>query len=129
MNSQPSDKTMKYRQAGVFVITFAIYSMLHASRTAWAYSKPTVSEELGYSDSLLGLFDCSFLCAYGFGLFFSGWLCDRMKLKTLFSNGMMMTVTALALFSMAFGFLGEKNIAIGIITFILNGLGQSTVSL
>ena len=116
-------------QITAFIITALIYSMLHASRTAWAYSKPTLIEDLNYGESTLGWLDCAFLFSYGFGLFVNGWLGDRLKLKILLSVGILSTIFALIIFSITEGFLNFKTLFFGIPLFILNGLGQSTVKI
>jgi len=100
--------------------------MLHASRTAWAYSKPTLIEELDYNDTTLGWLDCAFLSAYGIGLFLNGWLGDRLKLKILLSLGVLLTIFAITAFSLIEGAMHFSTLFLGIPLFMLNGIGQST---
>ena len=115
-------------QISAFTITALIYSMLHASRTAWAYSKPTLIEELDYNDTTLGWLDCAFLSAYGIGLFLNGWLGDRLKLKILLSLGVLLTIFAITAFSLIEGAMHFSTLFLGIPLFMLNGIGQSTVN-
>jgi len=113
----------------VFIITAALYACVHACRTAWAYSKPSLATDLGLDNASSSWLDSSFLCAYALGLYLSGWLGDRIKLTSLLGIGMIFTVISLGSFVIIFGFMKIQTLLTGMLAFIVSGLGQSTVSL
>jgi len=114
-------------QASVFLITSGLYSMLHAARTSWAYSKPTLSEEGGFTTQRLSWLDFSFLSAYAIGLYLNGWLGDRVKLKSALFQGFCLAMFSLSAFAILDGILNLKSTVIGMLLFAINGLGQSVV--
>jgi len=111
----------------VFAITAVIYSSLHASRTAWAYTKPSLGVALELNDTALSVLDTSFLAVYAIGLYLSEWLGDRMKLVLLLGKGMFLSISALGVFVYLFGFMKFSSLLLGAAVFALNGLGQSAV--
>lgn len=121
------NKAFRIQQIKVFLITAALYSTWHASRTAWSYSKKGVKEASPFfTDYRLGVFDMCFMLAYAFGQFYNGWLGDQSNLKTFLTSGTAISLTGYFLF----GFLARietYSMLIFTLCFILYGFGQSRV--
>lgn len=109
-----------------FISTAVLYSLSHASRTVWGYSKPYVRDDF-YTSSRLGILDFSFMAAYAVGQYMNGWLGDRVNLKLFLFVGMTFASTGLSLFGYLEGILHLQLFYVAILVFVLNGLGQSTV--
>ena len=125
----PGDLALKQQRHKIFVfiITACLYATVHACRTAWAYTKPSLTHDLALNSASLSWLDSSFLCAYAIGLYLSGWLGDRIKLTSLLGRGMILTVISLSAFVIVFGLMEMQTLLVGMFAFIMTGLGQSTV--
>lgn len=125
-------KTMNKRfvkyQYLAFIMTAVLYSLSHATRTIWGYSKPYIKDDY-YTSSRLGIIDFSFMAAYAIGQYLNGWLGDRVNLKLFLLLGLSSAATGLSLFGYLEGILRIQMFYVAILVFVLNGLGQSTVKI
>jgi Sugar phosphate permease len=117
-----------YFQAMAFIFTALLYGALHMSRTAWAYSKDSVlANNPYYKKEMLGIIDTCFLSFYAGGLYLSGWLGDRVKLRWTIGFGALLAMIGFCGFGYLEGVLQINSLVITCFLFIINGLGQSTV--
>jgi len=123
-----SIRVKKYKRI-VFTTTALLYATLHATRTSWAYSKPSISESMEFSDYYFGTLDSSFLTSYAIGLYISGWLGDRMGLKYLITMGLVAASLSYSAICVIEGMFGLRSVVLDSAAFIIDGLGQSTVKL
>lgn len=76
----------------IFLITYSTFTSLHASRSAWSYSKRDLTLDTNYSKTIdeyfLGTVDMIFMLFYGIGLFISGYVGDKFSLKKMLVLGM-----------------------------------------
>jgi|688.fasta_scaffold1309837_2 sugar phosphate permease len=92
---------LKKWQLIVFITSFMCMASRHAALTGYymvisTQVKPQVQEELGFSNTWLGVFDSSYLLCYALGNYVSGVIGDNYPLKNLVSIGML-------LFSIVYG--------------------------
>lgn len=127
---------LKKWQVIVFISSFMCMASRHSALTGYfmvvhIQVKHQVQQELGFSNTWLGVFDSSYLLCYAFGNFVSGVLGDKYPLKNLVSIGML-------LFSIVYGIvrtiqivlMGMLNVTIPwiyAVLFAFNGAFQSTV--
>ena len=141
-------KKWTWHHLTAFVLTFFLCALLHACRKSFSNIKDTMEKSLtamnnsmypyniwqkehmfdnvGNANVFLGELDFLFLLAYSIGLYFSGYIGDRVNLRYMLSIGM----CGSALLTFAFGYLSvvfkihNKNYFRA--TYFLNGLFQST---
>ena len=101
-------------------LTWVAYASYYLGRKGFSVVKSTLRHSLGVSERALGLIDTFYLAAYALGLFFSGYVGDRVGARRLISGGM--AISALCCF--AFGAM-DAALWFGVLFFI-NGLAQST---
>jgi len=101
-------------------LTWLAYASYYLGRKGFSVAKSTLRHSLGVSESALGLIDTFYLAAYAGGLFFSGYVGDRVGARRLIAWGL--AVSALC----CVGF-GALNTALWFgVLFFVNGLAQST---
>ena len=101
-------------------LTWLAYASYYFGRKGFSVVKSTLRHTLGVSERALGLIDTLYLAAYALGLFFSGYVGDRIGARRLVGYGLCASAACCALF-------GATNWAIGFgALFFLNGLAQST---
>ena len=131
-----------------FLLTFCIYGFLHACRKSFSNVKDMMEKSLsshnstlypytiwqkermftdtGDANVFLGELDFLFLLAYAIGLYFSGYIGDRVNLRVMLTVGM----CGSALMTFAFGYLSVKfqvrHKNYYRIIYFMNGLFQST---
>lgn len=113
----------------VFFITYSTFTSLHASRSAWSYSKKSLEMDPNYGDSIndhfLGIADMIFMLFYGCGLFISGYIGDKFSLKKMLVLGMSLCTFFYSLIFITRA--AHDSNAQAIIAFMcFNGLFQST---
>jgi sugar phosphate permease len=101
-------------------LTWLAYASYYFGRKGFSVVKSTLRHTLGISERALGVIDTLYLAAYALGLFFSGYLGDRVGARRLIGYGLCASAVCCAAFGMAswaavFGAL-----------FFVNGLAQST---
>jgi sugar phosphate permease len=103
-----------------WALTWLAYASYYFGRKGFSVVKSTLRLTLGVSEYALGVIDTLYLAAYAFGLFFSGYLGDRIGAQRLIGYGLLLSAACCAAFgslSWSFGF--------GALFFV-NGLAQST---
>ncbi|HYQ01165.1 MAG TPA: MFS transporter [Polyangiaceae bacterium] len=101
-------------------LTWVAYASYYLGRKGFSVVKSTLRHSLGVSERALGLIDTFYLAAYALGLFFSGYVGDRVGARRLIAGGMALS----ALCCFAFGAM-DAAFWFGVLFFI-NGLAQST---
>lgn len=121
-------KRFYFYQYLAFFLTAFLYSMSHALRTSWGYVKSDLLDaNTYYTSAKLGILDFSFTISYAIGQYVNGWLGDRVNLKVFLFGGTVFAITGACLFGYLEGVVLMNNLAVGILLFVINGLGQSTV--
>lgn len=108
----------------VFVFTMFLYAMIHASRTAWAYSQAYVISDPYFSDKNLGIIDMTFLLCYAFGMIYNGWVGDHTNLKKFLTVGCLLGVSGYMIFTVL-AVTKQHYMALDLVLWGLNGFGQS----
>lgn len=101
-------------------LTWLAYASYYFGRKGFSVVKSTLRHSLGVSERALGLIDTFYLAAYALGLFFSGYVGDRIGARRLIVWGLAVS----ALSCVAFGAL-DAALWFGVLFFV-NGLAQST---
>ncbi|XP_073423724.1 sugar phosphate exchanger 3 isoform X2 [Dendrobates tinctorius] len=142
-----------HHHLAVFLLTFFSYSLLHASRKAFSNVKVSISNQWTPTDLnvsvynvdpnvtwngnhlfpnnksatiFLGLLDTIFLFAYATGLFISGIIGDRLNLRYVLTFGMCSSAVAMFVFGTVTEWLHFYNKVFYCVTWVINGLLQST---
>ena len=114
---------MNERRADRYVawsLTWVAYASYYLGRKGFSVVKSTLRHSLGVSERALGLIDTFYLAAYALGLFFSGYLGDRVGARRLIVWGLGVSALCCAAF-------GALNAALWFgVLFFVNGLAQST---
>ncbi len=101
-------------------LTWIAYASYYLGRKGFSVVKSTLRHSLGVSERALGLIDTFYLAAYALGLFFSGYLGDRVGARRLIASGLCVSALCCAAF-------GALNAALWFgVLFFVNGLAQST---
>jgi sugar phosphate permease len=101
-------------------LTWLAYASYYFGRKGFSVVKSTLRHTLGVSERALGLIDTLYLAAYALGLFFSGYVGDRIGARRLVGCGLCASAACCAAF-------GATTWAVGFgALFFLNGLAQST---
>ncbi|HEY3669179.1 MAG TPA: MFS transporter, partial [Polyangiaceae bacterium] len=101
-------------------LTWLAYASYYFGRKGFSVAKSTLRHTLGVSERALGLIDTAYLAAYALGLFFSGYVGDRIGARKLVGYGLCASAACCAAF-------GATSWAVGFgALFFLNGLAQST---
>ncbi|KAL8621692.1 hypothetical protein ACOMHN_024663 [Nucella lapillus] len=136
-----------------FVLTFLSYSMLHAIRKSFSNVKTTMSAEWtpcfanesmesgltpgsrwthrrlfissDDAEEFMGTLDASFMFAYAFGLFISGYIADRNDMRVVLCTGMVLTSVMVLVYGCVFEWLHVYSQPAYIGVWVLNGLLQS----
>src|SRR3954469_12135770 len=114
MSERPADR---YSAWG---LTWLAYASYYFGRKGFSVVKSTLRHTLGISEHALGVIDTLYLGAYALGLFFSGYIGDRVGPRRLIGAGLCLSAACCAAFgatswAVVFGAL-----------FFVNGLAQST---
>jgi len=114
---------MNERRAGRYAawgLTWVAYASYYLGRKGFSVVKSTLRHSLGVSERALGLIDTFYLAAYAIGLFFSGYVGDRVGARRLIVCGLAVSALCCAAF-------GAMNAALWFgVLFFINGLAQST---
>ena len=114
---------MNQRRAGRYTawgLTWLAYASYYLGRKGFSVVKSTLRHSLGISEHALGLIDTFYLAAYALGLFFSGYVGDRVGARRLIVWGLAVSALCCAAF-------GALNAALWFgALFFINGLAQST---
>jgi sugar phosphate permease len=101
-------------------VTWLAYASYYLGRMGFAAAKKPLHDELGISETTLGLIDTLFLGSYAAGQFLSGAIGDRIGARRLIGYGMLLSAACCA------GF-GAANAAVLFATlYLVNGFAQST---
>src|SRR4051812_5005512 len=101
-------------------LTWVAYASYYLGRKGFSVVKSTLRHSLGVSERALGLIDTFYLAAYAIGLFFSGYVGDRVGARRLITCGLAVSALCCAAF-------GAMNAALWFgVLFFINGLAQST---
>ena len=101
-------------------LTWVAYASYYFGRKGFSVVKSTLRHTLGVSEYSLGVIDTLYLSSYALGLFFSGYLGDRVGARRLIGYGLIASAAACTAF-------GATSFAVGFgALFFLNGLAQST---
>src|SRR4051812_1483010 len=101
-------------------LTWVAYASYYLGRKGFSVVKSTLNHSLFVSERALGLIDTVYLGAYALGLFFSGYVGDRVGARRLIVCGLGVSALCCAAF-------GAMNAATWFgVLFFLNGLAQST---
>ena len=101
-------------------LTWVAYASYYFGRKGFSVVKSTLRHSLGVSERALGLIDTFYLAAYAIGLFFSGYVGDRVGARRLIVCGLAVSALCCAAF-------GAMNAALWFgVLFFINGLAQST---
>ncbi len=101
-------------------LTWLAYASYYFGRKGFSVVKSTLRQTLGVSERALGVIDTLYLAAYALGLFFSGYIGDRIGARRLIGYGLCASAACCAAFGSA-----RWAVAFGAL-FFLNGLAQST---
>ncbi len=101
-------------------LTWLAYASYYFGRKGFSVVKSTLRHALGLSERALGVVDTLYLAAYAIGLFFSGYLGDRVGARRLIGYGLGVSAACCAAFGSTSG-----AVAFGALFFV-NGLAQST---
>ncbi|HEY1537257.1 MAG TPA: MFS transporter [Polyangiaceae bacterium] len=101
-------------------LTWLAYASYYFGRKGFSVVKSTLRHTLGISERALGVIDTLYLAAYALGLFFSGYLGDRVGARRLIGYGLCVSAACCAAFGMT-----SWAVAFGALFFV-NGLAQST---
>uniref|UniRef100_A0A7I4YU35 MFS domain-containing protein n=1 Tax=Haemonchus contortus TaxID=6289 RepID=A0A7I4YU35_HAECO len=125
-------------KALVFAVTFLSYGLYHSSRKTLSGVKTSVTNDwldnathkaLFNSEyearTFLGTLDAAFMIAYATGLFFWGWLGDRLNPKYVIATGMVGSGVMLTLFGAFPKWFDFYNAAYYVLTYLLFGLMQA----
>ncbi|CAJ0943181.1 unnamed protein product [Ranitomeya imitator] len=142
-----------HHHLAVFLLTFFSYSLLHASRKAFSNVKVSISNQwtptdlnvsvynvdpnVTWNDNhlfpndkpatiFLGLLDTIFLFAYATGLFISGVIGDRLNIRYVLTFGMCSSAVTMFVFGTVTEWLHFYNKIFYCVTWVINGLLQST---
>ncbi len=114
---------MRERRAGrygAWALTWLAYASYYFGRKGFSVVKSTLKHSLGVSEKALGLIDTFYLAAYALGMFFSGYVGDRVGARRLIGVGLCVSAVCCAAF-------GAMNAALWFgVFFCVNGLAQST---
>lgn len=143
---------LTYHHAAVFMLTFCIYMIFHASRKVYSDVKDSFCKEwtsVGCNSSwpclhpdklwrarslfsgadsaelFLGLLDTLFLFSYAVGMYFTSAVADRFELRKVLSLGMWISGVLLFLFGVLTEWIHLYNKAFYAILWILQGIVQS----
>ena len=141
-------KRWTWHHGTAFWLTFFLYGSFHVSRKAFSNVKsrmgktltpdPNVTfpydqwrsermfEDQAEANVFLGNLDLSFFLAYAFGLFLSGWICDRVNLRLMLTVGLFGSAICTCTFGYLSAVFHVRSEAFYIVFFFLNGLIQST---
>ncbi|KAK5981915.1 hypothetical protein GCK32_002454 [Trichostrongylus colubriformis] len=125
-------------RAVVFAVTFLSYGLYHSARKTLSGVKTSVTNDwldnvthaplfdsnVG-AKTFLGTLDAVFMIAYASGLFFWGWLGDRLNPKHVIVTGMIGSAISLTLFGAVPKWSGYYNVAYYVFFYILFGLMQA----
>jgi sugar phosphate permease len=101
-------------------LTWLAYASYYFGRKGFSVVKSTLRQTLGVSERALGVIDTLYLAAYALGLFFSGYVGDRVGARRLIGYGLCVSAACCAAF-------GATRWAVGFgALFFVNGLAQST---
>ena len=111
------------RRAGRYTawgLTWLAYASYYLGRKSFSVVKSSLRVSLGVSERALGLIDTFYLAAYALGLFFSGYVGDRVGARRLITFGLAVSALCCAAF-------GATSAALWFgVLFFINGLAQST---
>ena len=114
---------MEQRRAdrhAAWALTWLAYASYYFGRKGFSVAKSTLRHALGVSEAALGVIDTLYLAAYALGLFFSGYVGDRIGARRLIGFGLCGSALCCAAF-------GAMHAAFWFgALFFVNGLAQST---
>lgn len=139
-------KRWTWHHGAAFLLTFFLYASFHVSRKAFSnvkdrmgksitpagsiypynlWQEETMFTDLKSANVFLGNLDLSFFLAYAFGLYISGYVCDRVNLRYILTIGLWGSAICTCLFGYLSAYFKIRSQAFYIILFLLNGLIQS----
>ncbi|MEP7051507.1 MAG: MFS transporter [Pseudomonadota bacterium] len=101
-------------------LTWVAYASYYFGRKGFSVVKSTLRHALGVSEHALGVIDTLYLGAYALGLFFSGYIGDRVGARRLIGAGLCLSAACCAAFGAT-----SSAVLFGALFFV-NGLAQST---
>ena len=114
---------MLERRAGRYSawgLTWLAYASYYFGRKGFSVVKSTLRHTLGVSERALGVIDTFYLATYALGMFFSGYVGDRVGARRLIGYGLCVSAVCCVAF-------GAMHAALWFgVFFCLNGLAQST---
>lgn len=88
------DKMYKHWTWRIFISVYFAYIVAHFCRKNIAVALPFIGQDLGYTNTQLGILGSSLYITYGVGKFFNGILADRSNVRTFLPTAMILSAIA-----------------------------------
>lgn len=75
--------------AKTFSLTYSSMIVRRSALEIWSLSKSNIEISLGFSSTVLGIFDTVYLLSYALGEYINGMLCDRVGETLVVSLGLL----------------------------------------
>jgi OPA family glycerol-3-phosphate transporter-like MFS transporter 1/2 len=124
-------KPGEYRRVVVFTVSFMAMVARHTCLTSWSMVKQEVGDSLGFSVTILGAFETTYLGFYAIGNFICGALGDRFPLRVIVPCGIFLAAAAYggvrANQIIIMGVVGAASLPGFFICWAITGVTQATV--
>jgi OPA family glycerol-3-phosphate transporter-like MFS transporter 1/2 len=121
----------EYRRVVIFTVSFMAMVARHTCLTSWSMVKQEVGDSLGFSVTILGAFETTYLGFYAIGNFICGALGDHYPLRVIVPCGMFLAAAAYGGVRdnqiIIMGVLGAASLPGYFICWAVTGLAQATV--
>ena len=98
------DKLYKHWSLRIFISCYIAYIIAHLCRKNIAVALPFIGQDLGYTNTQLGILGSSLYMTYGIGKFCNGILADRSNVRTFLPTAMILSAIANICFVFSIGF-------------------------
>lgn len=93
-DTEKVDKMYKYWSWRIFYSVYIAYIVAHFCRKNIAVALPFIGQDLGYTNTQLGILGSSLYVVYGIGKFCNGILADRSNVRTFLPTAMILSAIA-----------------------------------
>ena len=93
-DKQKVDKMYKHWTWRIFISVYIAYIVAHFCRKNIAVALPFIGQDLGYTNTQLGILGSSLYMTYGIGKFCNGILADRSNVRTFLPTAMIISAIA-----------------------------------